>query len=136
MPIGTLLIFSLFANSVRTAGLIGFGEALIDVFRPREDDGACRESISGTWHTSIAIGTILSFSLFAKNARTVGPIGMGEALIDVFRPREDDGVFYNRSVALGTLLIFLAFSRITAGLIGMGDAQIDVFRPREVDGAC
>ena len=102
MPIGTLLIFSLFANSVRTAGLIGMVEALIDVFRPREDDGACRESIGGTWHMSIAIGTILSFSLFANNARTVGPIGMGEALIDVFRPREDDGVFENRSVALGT----------------------------------
>ena len=32
MPIGTLLIFSLFANNVRTAGLIGIGDALIDVF--------------------------------------------------------------------------------------------------------
>ena len=31
MPIGTLLIFSLFANNVRTADLIGMGEALIDV---------------------------------------------------------------------------------------------------------
>ena len=31
MPIGTL-IFSLFANNVRTADLIGMGEALIDVF--------------------------------------------------------------------------------------------------------
>ena len=42
MPIGTLLIFSLFANNVRTtAGLIGMGEALIDVFSPREGDGAC-----------------------------------------------------------------------------------------------
>ena len=40
MPIGTLLIFSLFANNVRTAALIGMGEALIDVFRPREDDCA------------------------------------------------------------------------------------------------
>ena len=40
MPIGTLLIFSLFANNVRTAGLIGMGEALIDVFRPREGNGA------------------------------------------------------------------------------------------------
>ena len=29
MPIGTLLIFSLFANNVRTAGPIGMGEALI-----------------------------------------------------------------------------------------------------------
>ena len=32
--------FSLFANNVRTAGLIGMEEAPIDVFRPREDDGA------------------------------------------------------------------------------------------------
>ena len=40
MPIGTLLIFSLFANNVRTAGAIGRGEALIDVFRPQGDDGA------------------------------------------------------------------------------------------------
>ena len=29
------------ANNVRTAGPIGMGEALIDVFRPREDGGAC-----------------------------------------------------------------------------------------------
>ena len=93
MPIGTLLIFSLFANNVRTAGLIGMGGTLIDVFRPREGDGACRESIGGTWHMSIAFGTILNFSLFANSARTVGPIGMGEALIDVFRPREDDGAY-------------------------------------------
>ena len=41
IAIGTILIFSLFANNVRTAGLIGMGEALIDVFRPREGDGAC-----------------------------------------------------------------------------------------------
>ena len=40
IAIGTILIFSLFTNNVRTAGLIGMGEALIDVFRPREDDGA------------------------------------------------------------------------------------------------
>ena len=93
MPSGTLLIYSLFANNVRTAGLNGMGDALIDVFRPREGDGACRESIGGTWHMSIAIGTILSFSLFANSARTVGPIGMGESLIDVFRPREDDGAY-------------------------------------------
>ena len=33
--------FSIFANNVRTAGLIGMGDALIDVFRPREGDGAC-----------------------------------------------------------------------------------------------
>ena len=38
MPIviGTILIFSLFANNVRTAGSIGMGEVLIDVFPPRE----------------------------------------------------------------------------------------------------
>ena len=41
MPIGTLLIFSFFANNVRTAGLMGMGEGLIDLFRPREGDGAC-----------------------------------------------------------------------------------------------
>ena len=41
MPIDTLIIVSLFANNVRTAGLIGMGEALIDVFRPLEGDGAC-----------------------------------------------------------------------------------------------
>ena len=40
MPIGTILIFPFFANNVRTAGPIGMGEALIDVFRPQEDDGA------------------------------------------------------------------------------------------------
>ena len=39
----------------------------------------------------IAIGTILIFSPFANNVRTAGPIAKGEALIDVFRPREDDG---------------------------------------------
>ena len=33
IAIGTILIFSPFANSVRTAGSIGMGEALIDVFR-------------------------------------------------------------------------------------------------------
>ena len=38
----------------------------------------------------IAIGTNLIFSLFTNNVRTAGPIGMGEALIDVIRPREDD----------------------------------------------
>ena len=41
MPIGTLLIFSLFANNVRTAGLIGMAEALIDVFWPRKGDSTC-----------------------------------------------------------------------------------------------
>ena len=42
---------------------------------------------------SIAIGTILIFSLFANNARTTGLIRMGEALIDVFRPQQDDGAY-------------------------------------------
>ena len=41
----------------------------------------------------IAIGTILIFSPFAKSVRTAGSIGMGEALIDVFRPQEDDGAY-------------------------------------------
>ena len=41
MPIGTLLIFSLFANNVRTAGLIRIANVLIDVFRPRKGDDAC-----------------------------------------------------------------------------------------------
>ena len=67
------------------------GGALIDAFRSREDDGVYRESICGTWHMPIAIGTILIFNLFANNVRTAGPIGMGEVLIDVFPPREDDG---------------------------------------------
>ena len=45
----------------------------------------------GTWH--IPIGTNLIFSLFANNVRTAGRIGMGEALIDLFRPRQDDGAY-------------------------------------------
>ena len=69
----------LFENIVRTAGPIGMGGALFDVFRPREDDGTYRESICGTWH--MPIGTLLIFSIFANNVRTAGPIGMGEALI-------------------------------------------------------
>ena len=39
----------------------------------------------------IAIGTILIFSLFANNVRAAGPIVMGEVLIDVFPPQEDEG---------------------------------------------
>ena len=39
-------------------------ERQFDVFRPREDDGAYRESICGTWHM---LGTLLIFSLFANN---------------------------------------------------------------------
>ena len=33
-------------------------------------------------------------SLFANNVRTAGPIGMGEALIDVIRPLEDNGAYF------------------------------------------
>ena len=40
IAIGTILIFSPFANSVRTAGSIGMVEALIDVIPPREYGGA------------------------------------------------------------------------------------------------
>ena len=40
MPIGTILMFSLFANNVRTAGAIGMGEALIYVFQHWKDDDA------------------------------------------------------------------------------------------------
>ena len=41
----------------------------------------------------IVIGTILIFSLFANNARITGLFGMGEALIDMFRPQQDDGAY-------------------------------------------
>ena len=40
IAIGTILIFSPFTNSVRTAGSIGMREALIDVIRHRVYDGA------------------------------------------------------------------------------------------------
>ena len=40
------------------------------------------------WHNR---HVVLIFSLFTNNVRTAGPIGMGEALIDVFPHREDDG---------------------------------------------
>ena len=39
----------------------------------------------------LAQSSYLAF--FANNVRTAGPIGMGEALIDVFRPQEDDGAY-------------------------------------------
>ena len=39
----------------------------------------------------LAQSSFLAF--FANNVRTAGPIGMGEALIDVFRPQEDDGAY-------------------------------------------
>ena len=118
------------------------GEALIDVFWPREGDGACWESISGTCHMSIAIGTIPIISLFANNAQTTGLIGMGEALIDVFRPQQDDGAYWESiggtwHMSIGTILILSLFANNvrTASQIGMEEAPIDVFRPREDDGA-
>ena len=86
-------IFRLFANKVRTAGLLRLGDGLINVFQHPKADSACWESIGGTWHMSIAIGTILIFSLFANNVRTAGLIGLGEALIDVFLPPEDEGTY-------------------------------------------
>ena len=48
IAIGTILTFSPFANSVRTASSIGMGEALIDVIRPREDD--CAQLRIDWWH--------------------------------------------------------------------------------------
>ena len=103
------------------------GEALINVFRHREDDGAYWESIDGTWH--IPIGTLLNFSLLANNVRTAGLIGMGDVLIDVFRPREGDGACWesiggtwHMLTTIGTILIFSLFAnnvRAAAGLIGM-----------------
>ena len=47
---------------------------------------------------SLALGTCQlaqsSFlAFFANNVRPAGPIGMGEALIDVFRPQEDDRAY-------------------------------------------
>ena len=39
----------------------------------------------------LAQSSFLAF--FANNVRTAGPIGMGEALIDVFRPQEGDGAY-------------------------------------------
>ena len=39
------------------------------------------------------IGTILIFSLSANNSRTAGPIEIGEALIDLFRPGEYGGAY-------------------------------------------
>ena len=126
IAIGTILIFSPFANSVRTAGSIGMGEALIDVIRPREYDGAHWESIGGTWH--MTIGTYF-FSLFANTVWTTGPIGLGETIIDVLRHREYDcacwqaiGGTWHMPIAIGTILIFSPFANNvrTAGPIATG----------------
>ena len=77
MPIviGTILIVSSFANSGRTAGHIGMGEALFDVFRSRGDDGAHRELIGVTWH--MPIGTLLIFSLITNKVLTRARPGGG-----------------------------------------------------------
>ena len=46
----------------------------------------------GTWH--IPIGTNLIFSISRiSSERLPGRIGMGEALIVLFRPRQDDGAY-------------------------------------------
>ena len=41
----------------------------------------------------MSIGTILILSLFANNVRPAGPIGLGEALIVMFRPWKDDSAY-------------------------------------------
>ena len=140
IAIGTILIFSLYTNNVRTAGPIAMGEELIDVFPPREDDGASWESIVGPWHVLIAIGTILMFSPFANSVRTAGSIGMGEALIDVIRPREYDGAHWESIGGTWRLahFIFSLFANTVwkAGPIGLGETIIDVLRHREYVCAC
>ena len=42
----------------------------------------------GTCQLRLAQSLVLAF--FANNVRTVGLIGMGQALIDVFQPQQDD----------------------------------------------
>ena len=92
IAIGTILIFSFFANNVRTAGPIAIGRGT----------GRCASTSERRWclirNRSLALGICRlaqsSFLVFfANNVRTAGPIGMGEALIDVFRPQEDDGAY-------------------------------------------
>ena len=48
------LCSSLFGNSARTAGPIGTGVVPVDAPKQRNDDGAGRGSIGGTWHVSRA----------------------------------------------------------------------------------
>ena len=91
MPIGTLLIFSLFANNVRTAGLIGMGDVLIGVFRPRKGEGACRESIGGTCTCRLRLAQSLFLAFSRITSERLVRSEPLEALIDVFPPREDDG---------------------------------------------
>ena len=82
------------------------------------------------------------FSLFAKSVWTADPIGIGEALVDVLRRREDDDAYWESiggtwHMPIGTILIFSLFADNvrTAGPVEMGEALIDVFWPREDDGA-
>ena len=89
IAIGTILIFSPFANNIRTAGPIATGRGtdryvfdLGKIGLPIEN----RLVALGTWQLAQFI-----FSLFANTVWTAGPIGLGETIIDVFRPREDDG---------------------------------------------
>ena len=57
------------------------GKMMVPIRNPSLALGTCR----------LAQSSFLAF--FANNVRTAGPIGMGEALIDVFRPQEDDGAY-------------------------------------------
>ena len=52
----------IFGNSVRTAGLIGTGDATIDAPNRRNNDGAGRGSIGGTWHVARAAAWSLAKS--------------------------------------------------------------------------
>ena len=45
---------SISGNSARTAGPIGTGVAPMDAPKRRNDGGACRGSIGGTWHVARA----------------------------------------------------------------------------------
>ena len=45
---------SIFGNSARTAGPIGPGVAPFDALKRWNNDGACHESIGGTWHMAHA----------------------------------------------------------------------------------
>ena len=64
----------------------------------------------------IAIGTILTLSPFANSVRTAGSIGMGEVLIVVIQPREDEGsqlrIDWWHLAHDDWHTLFLAFSRI------------------------
>ena len=83
-------VFSFFANNVRTASLIAIGRG---TDRCVSTSGKMMVPIR---NRSVALGTCRlaqsSFlAFFANSVRTAGPIGVGEALIDMFRPRKDGG---------------------------------------------